>query len=366
MLKKEQIQQELKRKIIQLNVSLREDVEYKGPNYFQDIVFIQNNISSVRPEEVDLTTEFLGQKLDYPIMISPMVGGFKDAKRINEHFAEAAKENNIAMGVGNQVYGLMEEPLAETYQIARETSPDSCIFANFWAKYIPHMDNYLDKIKSSIEMVDADILHLVLSPLTELFYSKNESRGGQITQHLEEIIEAVDIPVVVRSLESGLCHEDVRQLWDLGVSGIDSQGMGGTDLVKIESLKHMSLAEKQSKYKPKVFDYWGLHTIWSLLDIKLRKENQNIPLIVGGGIRNGLLAAKCLALGADIVCVGYPFLLQVIEDIGYPDEKNLQTYLTRFLYEIKMVMASIGARNVDELREICRSRLYIKGETKGW
>ena len=53
---------------------------------------------------------------------------------------------------------------------------------------------------------------------------------------------------------------------------------------------------------------WGIPTAASLLEVK--KAVKKIPLIASGGLRNGLEVAKCMALGASMCAMAYPFLLR--------------------------------------------------------
>ena len=165
----------------------------------------------------------------------------------------------------------------------------------------------------------------------------------------------------------GFSNEDIRQLWDLGISAVNIQGVGGTSFARINTMASMTLAQKQTDPPvKKPYDFWGIPTLWSLLDVSLRSENHEIPLIVGGGIRNGIQAVKALALGADLVSLGYPILIELMEDFGYPDEKNLFKWFENFILEMKMTMCLLGAKNITELREIARNRIIFFGKTKDW
>ena len=51
---------------------------------------------------------------------------------------------------------------------------------------------------------------------------------------------------------------------------------------------------------------WGIPTAEAL--VQCRAELPSLPLIASGGIRNGIEAAKCIALGANLAGSAHPFL----------------------------------------------------------
>ncbi|MHA1476178.1 MAG: alpha-hydroxy-acid oxidizing protein, partial [Promethearchaeota archaeon] len=144
-------------------------------------------------------------------------------------------------------------------------------------------------------------------------------------------------------------------------------GVGGTSFARVDTLNRLTLSQKQSVSPIKrPLDFFGTPTVWSLLDIALRPENNDIPLIVGGGIRNGLQAVKALAMGADLISFAYPILIELTEDFGYPKEKNLERWFERLIFQIKMVMALFGAKTIEDLRSLVKSRTVIFGRTREW
>ncbi len=57
---------------------------------------------------------------------------------------------------------------------------------------------------------------------------------------------------------TGISNEDVRKCWDIGITGIDIQGVGGTSLARVETVKRLPLVEKQScQATVEPFDFLG-------------------------------------------------------------------------------------------------------------
>ncbi len=359
-----------KHQIRTLNSALKEDVEYHGKDYFKDLYFIPNNLSQVSIEDVDLSTKFFGKTLQYPVAVGSLVGGSKKLIRINEQIGKFCTKYGIAQCIGDQVHAIQPkatEEVLQSYRIARETNPKGLLFGNLSAKYLTEIDSYIEDVKKAVELIQADGIEIYVDPLIDLLWGNHSPGSKNFMECLSAITEAVDIPVIVKSVCTGFSHEDIRKLWDCGVSGINIEGVGGTSFPRIDTLEHLTLAQKQQKETIKgSFDFFGTPTVWSMLDITLRKEHQDLPLIVGGGIRDGRQAVKALALGADVISIAYPVLLEIIEDFGYPDEHNLTKWFDQFLYEMKMTMVLFGTKNIAELRELVRNRVVIMGRTKEW
>lgn len=353
-----------------LEVVLKEDVQYDGKDYFKDVYFVPNNLTTVSISDVDLSSTFMGKRLQYPICVASLTGGDKKLTEINKTIGAFANEYQIAQGIGDQIHCVqpnVSKEVIESYSIVREQNPNGMIFANLSGKYLIKSKTYINDVRKAIETINADALEIYIEPLLNILWSRESPGTLGFLERLKKVILSTDIPVFVKTVSTGLSSEDVRQLWDAGVAGINIQGIGGTSFARIETLKRLTLSQKQAVPTVKrPFDYFGTPTVWSLLDVKLRPENKDIPLILGGGIRDGRQAVKALAFGADIISLGYPVLIKLTEDFGYPEEHNLERWFTRFIHQMKMTMCLLGARNIDELREIVRSRVVIFGKTKEW
>jgi isopentenyl-diphosphate delta-isomerase len=96
---------------------------------------------------------------------------------------------------------------------------------------------------------------------------------------------------------------------------------------------------------------WGIPTAASLIEVK--KAVSNMPLIASGGLRNGLEVAKCIALGADMCGMAYPFLRKAAES-----EENLFEFANMIMAELKSTMFLVGAKNIQDLKS---SRYILTG-----
>jgi isopentenyl-diphosphate Delta-isomerase len=350
-----------------LEITLKEDIQYHGYDYFEDIFLVQNSLTQISIDEVDLSTEFLGKKLKYPIFIAGLTGGMQKLQTINKALADFAKKYSICMGIGDQTFGLKLKDNSISYVITRQINQEGLIIANLSAKYLLNSKDPVGDVKAAIEMIKADAIEIYVDPLRDLLWNEKKTGFSGLFEILKDVLEATPQPILFKNLNTGLSNEDVRFLWDIGISAINLSGVGGTSFARMETYKTLTLSQKQSDFPIiKPFDFWGIPTLWSLIDVACRPENKDIPVISGGGIRNGIQAVKALALGADLISIGHPILEELTEDFGYPQEKNLERWFDYFIREMKMTMCLLGVKDIKSLREVIRNRVIIFGKTKEW
>ena len=95
---------------------------------------------------------------------------------------------------------------------------------------------------------------------------------------------------------------------------------------------------------------WGIPTAASLIEVR---KAVKVPVVASGGLRNGLEAAKCVALGASMAAMAYPFLRAAAQS-----RESLFAFADTLLAELKSAMFLVGARNVPALAS---SRYILTG-----
>jgi isopentenyl-diphosphate delta-isomerase len=101
--------------------------------------------------------------------------------------------------------------------------------------------------------------------------------------------------------------EDVRLLAGAGVAAVDVAGAGGTNWALVEGRR-----DARAGAVGAAFADWGVPTAEAL--VAARAAAPRLPLIASGGLRDGVDAAKCLALGASAVGMARPFLVAAQAD----------------------------------------------------
>ena len=111
----------------------------------------------------------------------------------------------------------------------------------------------------------------------------------------------MDIPVIVKESGAGISFDVAERLSKTNIAGIDVGGAGGTSFAAIEHFRAKIVEDKLHEKGGKTFWNWGIPTPTSILEVG-EATDWKLPIIATGGIRNGLDAAKALALGAS--CAG--------------------------------------------------------------
>lgn len=341
---------------IELCCSTDEQVEMTISPGFEDICFIHRALPECNFNEIDPTVEFLNHRFAFPIFLSSMTGGTKEAKKINQKIALVAEQLNIGLSVGSQRSALINPACADSFSIVREMAPGAFIAANLGAaQFIKDFD--ISHAQQAIDMISADALILHLNPLQEVIQPEGKVHFKGLFSCIEELCDSLDVPIILKEVGSGIAYEEAKELVKVGVEGIEVAGAGGTSWAKIEALRAKSQDMPQKHLLGELFANWGIPTAISTIEVC--SAVPEISIISSGGIRNGLQAAKALAIGADLVGMALPIIRKVKDE----KENQLLLYLEQFIQELKTAMFLVGA---DSLGALKRVSLVIRGKTADW
>jgi isopentenyl-diphosphate Delta-isomerase len=134
------------------------------------------------------------------------------------------------------------------------------------------------------------------------------------------------------------------------VRWVDVAGAGGTSWVGVETIRNRAL-----RHLGEAFWDWGLPTAASVCELRSLPLN----LIASGGIRNGLQAAKALALGARAVGMALPLLRAYVKG----GTKAVEAYLQAFCAELRVAVMLCGCTSVAELKP---KHSVIGGQLREW
>lgn len=335
------------RKQDHIDLVLREDVGMpNNPTGLHRYAFIPEALPELAPEDVDLSTTFLGRRFGAPIMIASMTGGPRQGEAINRHLAEAAQALGLPMGVGSQRIIFERPEAAATFQAAREAGPDVFLLGNLGAVQL----NYgldLEHVERAVRSIRADAMFLHLNALQELIQPGGDTNFRGLLSKIEEVCRGLSVPVVVKEVGCGIAPGTARRLAAAGVAAIDVSGAGGTSWAKIEAHRAGDPAQRGLG---EVYGEWGLPTSVALA--ACREALPEHPLIASGGIRTGLDVAKAIALGADMVSIAAP-LLEPATRSG----EAVEAALRQIMAELRAAMFLTGVPDVATLR---RSRHLLR------
>ncbi|MGB0563712.1 MAG: type 2 isopentenyl-diphosphate Delta-isomerase [Spirulinaceae cyanobacterium] len=290
------------RKADHIRICLEEDVQFRQQTSgLENYRFSHAALPELNYYEIDLGTTFLGKRLQAPILISSMTGGTAQAQQINQRLAVAAQTNGLAMGVGSQRVAIEKPEVWPTFQV-RHLAPDILLLANLGAVQLNYTYG-LEQCRRAIDGLEADALILHLNPLQECIQPNGDRNFAGLLGKIATLCQQLPVPVIAKEVGNGISARMAQQLMEAGVAAIDVAGAGGTSWSKVEGQRAESPLQRRLG---QTFADWGIPTADCITQI--RAIAPHIPLIASGGLRNGLEAAKAIALGADLAGFAFPFL----------------------------------------------------------
>ena len=326
------------RKADHIQINLEREVEPDGArNGFERFSFVHSALPELDFDAIDLSIGFLGKRLAAPLLISSMTGGIAHGWELTRRLAIAAQHLGCAMGVGSQ-RAAIEDPARARYFVVRDVAPDILLFANLGAVQL-NFGFGIEQCRRAVDMIEADALVLHLNPLQEALQPDGNRNFSSLASKIEAVCAAIDVPVIVKEVGSGISGKVARTLVECGVAAIDVSGTGGTSWSVVE---HFRATDSVWRNVSKTFADWGIPTAESLLMV--RAAEPAIPVIASGGMRNGIDAAKALALGATLAGFAGP-LLRAAAVGEAATEEALQTLIE----ELRLAMFCSGAMSVGDL-----------------
>ena len=313
-----------------------EDRMQLARHYFDDYAFEHAALPEIDRAEIDLSVTFLGKPLRAPLLISCMTGGTEVASKINRNLALAAERAGIAVGVGSQRKALEGESGSASFEV-RAAAPTVPLLANLGAVQL----NYgfgIEECQRAVDMIEADALVLHLNPLQEAIQPEGQCNFAHLLPKMGEVARRLSVPVIAKEVGSGISGRLAAALAEQGITLIDTAGTGGTSWARIEAARagDLPLGER--------FAGWGIPTPES---IAACARVPGVTVIGSGGVRDGIDAAKAIALGASLVGMAFPFLQAATESA----ERVLAT-IERTVRELEIAMFCVGARTIEELKTV--------------
>ena len=335
------------RKLDHLTLCAETDVAF-GDAGFSDVRLVHNAVPECAVSDIDTRTVFLGRELAAPLFLAGMTGGHPDTAEVNKTLAAAAERFGIPMGVGSQRAALENPELEDSFTIVRDTAPAAFLAGNISAVQL--RDHGLEWAERAVSMIDADALCIHLNFLQEMIQTEGDRSAAGVLETIREASRELSVPVIVKETGSGISREAAAALYNAGAAAIDVGGFGGTSWAKIEKAR---ASDKTHQLLGDTFLEWGIPTAVSVFEVAQVRAG---PVIATGGLKNGLDAAKALALGADMAGMALTLLPDALK--GYDALfSRIETVCT----ELKTAMFLTGAQNISALGKV---RYYLTGTVR--
>jgi isopentenyl-diphosphate delta-isomerase len=328
-----------RRKSRHLDVCLDDDVASRLDAGWDAVRLRHEALPEIALADVDVATTFLGHALRAPLMISSMTGGTARAAEINRRLARGAEAAGIAMALGSGRAMLEDATLRATFDV-RSVAPKVVLFANLGAVQL----NYgvrVDDARRLVEELRASGLYLHLNPLQEALQRDGDTNFRSLVPKIAALCAALDVPVIVKSVGSGIAPSTAARLIECGVAAIDVAGAGGTSWALVEGRRSGDAVRERIA---EAFGDWGYAT--PRATAALHAALPQVPLVASGGIRNGVHVAKALALGADLAGLALPFLRAADES-----DAAVAALIDELVTALRIAVFASGSRTLADLRE---------------
>jgi len=199
----------------------------------------------------------------------------------------------------------------------------------------------LDECLKVVDLLEADALILHLNPVQECVQTNGDTNFRGLLGKIATLCEKLPVPVIAKEVGNGISADMAQKLIAAGVSAIDVAGAGGTSWAKVESERAQDARQRRLGM---TFADWGIPTAECITSI--RAVAPTIPLIASGGLRNGLDAAKAIALGADLAGMAMPFLQAANES-----EAAVNELVEILQAEIAITMLCSGNATLSSLKQ---------------
>ncbi len=304
-------------------------------NSWDDIFLVHRAVPRVDLEDIDLTLDLLGRRIQAPLIISAMTGGTRKAMEFNRLLARGAEEFGLGMGVGSQRSGLNDGGYLPSYEVVKEFEVP-LVLGNIGAPQLSSAQGdkrYGPKeLEQARDMIDAHAICIHLNYLQEVVQPEGETYVSGVLENIKRM--AKEFPLIAKETGAGISREDALALKGCGVKGFDVGGLSGTTFAGVESFRGGPKETRMGK----TFWNWGIPT-----PVSIRVVDVGLPIIATGGLRNGMDVVRALSMGAS--AGGMALQLLKAASRGY---EALSSELDIILDEIKATLFLSGALSVSD------------------
>lgn len=323
------------RKIDHLELCRDQDVEARNrTTLLEEVRLIHDSLPELDVAAIDTSVTLLGKRLSAPLMISGMTGGAPQAASVNRVLAGVAERLGLGFGVGSQRPMLRDPATRATYAV-RDVAPTTLVLGNIGG--VQAAASTTAQIRDLLEAIGADALCVHLNPAQEIVQAHGDRSFVGVLDAIERLVNELDLPVVAKETGCGMSRRTLERLKRAGVAAVDVSGAGGTTWVGVETLRATAARRALGE---SLWD-WGIPTAASVA----WAAELGLVVIASGGVRDGVDAARAVALGATAASSALPWLRAAMSG----NEADAVALGERLIEEFRAVMLLTGSGSVDAL-----------------
>ncbi len=337
-----------KRKLDHIRQSLELKNEATGQNGLDRIHLIHEALPDLNFDEIDIKTTCLGKTLKTPFFVSGMTAGHANAPAINLLLASACEARGWAMGVGSQRRDLesIQESIGGEWAQFRKNFRNLFLIGNLGISQVIRAS--ISDIQKVTALLDVDLLAIHANALQEVLQPEGTPQFKGSLKAIQKLSLHLGVPLLLKETGCGFSLATLKKISKLKLAAVDVSGLGGTHWGRIEGAR----AEPQSlqALAAQTFANWGESTVNSVIAGK-KVLSKKTELWASGGVRNGLDAAKLMALGAKRIGYAKPALEAALQG-----EKALHKWMEQQEFELKVGLFCTGSATPAILR---KRKFYI-------
>ena len=325
-----------------------------GYCYWNDVRLVHNALPEINYDDIDMSCRLFGEKLEFPLVVTAITGGFEGAKKINANIASACADLGIGMGVGSERAGITGV-CPESYSVVKDYDVP-LVIGNVGAPQLVRQKDKepfsRDDVVAAMELIDADIMAVHLNFLQEVVQPEGDMNAAGCRDAIRSL--ARDLPILAKETGAGISKDVAMRLKGIGVQGIDIAGMGGTSFAAVELHRAMEAGDNVRSNIGDTFLDWGIPAPVSLVEAGC----SDLPLIASGGILDGIHVASAIAMGASCAGMANAILREACESADAVKEK-----LTIIKEELKAAMLLTGSKDI---KALSKAKHVVLGESRAW
>ena len=286
---------------------------------WQELCVNMDTICENKP--VDTTFTLFGRAVSLPVFAAPVgamtlhYGDKYDDLQYNDILVPACAQAGIAAFTGDGTNPAVRQGAAQALQKAGGCG-------------VPTIKPWnMDTIREKLDLVKAADPFAIAMDIDAagLPFLKNMTppAGSKTVEELRQIVQWAEKPFILKGI---MTVEGARKALEAGAAGIVVSNHGGRVLDQCPAT---------AEVLPAIVDAVG----------------GKMTVLVDGGIRSGMDVFKALALGADAVLIGRPFVNMVYGG----GAEGVQVFVDKLRAELTDTMAMCGAHSLAEIR---RSMLF--------
>lgn len=263
----------------------------------------------------DISTELFGRKMDIPVFAAPVTGTTLNmgGKLTEEEYISSVIDGCVQAGIYTMVGDTAVDAFLMTnLEMLKRYNGNGIVFIKPWEN-----ENIINKIKLAEEAgafavgVDIDACGLI----TLALHGKPVMPKG--VEEIKELVSSTKLPFILKGI---MTVDEAILAVEAGVDAIVVSNHGGRVLDQT----------------PGTAD---------VLEDIAKAVKGKVKILVDGGIRGGVDVLKMLALGADGVLIGRPF---VTASFGGKAE-GVKTYIEELKSDLKSSMVLTGCKDIKDI-----------------